>query len=60
MVASLMLRFSLFFVPLVIALTYSLDKPYQTGLLVITDDTYADSSLLLYPVSLYKPYALIT
>ena len=29
-------------------------------LLVITYDTYADSPLLLYPVSPYKPYALLT
>ena len=38
----------------------SSDKPHHTGLLVITHDTYADSPLLLYPVSPYKPYALLT
>ena len=48
---------------LVITLTYfpiSLDNPHQNRLLVITYDTYADSPLLLYSVSSYKPYALLT
>ena len=58
-----LLRFSLYSVLLVITLTYfpiSSDKPYQIRLLVITYDTYADSPLLLYPISPYKPYALLT
>ena len=38
----------------------SSDNPYQIELLVITHDTYADLPLLLYPVSPYKPYALLT
>ena len=38
----------------------SLDYSYQNRFSVITNDTYADSPPLLYPVSPYKPYVLLT
>ena len=37
-----------------------MDDPYQIRLLVITYDEYTGSPLLLYPISPYKPYALLT